>query len=202
VLPLRGKILNVVSAGADKVRANQEISDIALALGCGTRGAFDLDKLRYQRIVIMTDADVDGAHIAALLITFFYREMPGLIEGGRLYLAQPPLYRITQGANSWYARDDLHKEEILAKEVAAKGKVELSRFKGLGEMPSRQLKATTMDPAKRVLLRVVVSKPDDPDPMREQQAAADMVERLMGKKPEMRFSFIQENARFVAELDV
>ena len=202
VLPLRGKILNVVSAGADKVRANQEISDIALALGCGTRGAFDLDKLRYQRIIIMTDADVDGAHIAALLITFFYREMPGLIEGGRLYLAQPPLYRITQGANSWYARDDLHKEEILAKEVAAKGKVELSRFKGLGEMPSRQLKATTMDPAKRVLLRVVVSKPDDPDPMREQQAAAAMVERLMGKKPEMRFSFIQENARFVAELDV
>jgi topoisomerase-4 subunit B len=202
VLPLRGKILNVVSAGAEKVRANQEIADIALALGCGTRGAIDLDKLRYQRVIIMTDADVDGAHIAALLITFFYREMPGLIEDGRLFLAQPPLYRVTQGANSWYARDDLHKEEILAEEVSAKGKIELNRFKGLGEMPPRQLKETTMDPGKRILLRVVVSIPDDPDPASEQQAAAEMVERLMGKKPETRFSFIQENARFVAELDV
>jgi topoisomerase-4 subunit B len=202
VLPLRGKILNVVSAGADKVRANQEIADIALALGCGTRGGFDPDKLRYQRVVIMTDADVDGAHIAALLITFFYREMPGLIESGRLFLAQPPLFRITQGANSWYARDDLHKEEIMAEEVAAKGKIEISRFKGLGEMPPRQLKETTMDPAKRTLLRVVVSTADDPDPLREQQAAADMVERLMGKKPETRFAFIQENARFVDDLDI
>ena len=202
VLPLRGKILNVASAAADKIRGNQEIADISLALGCGTRGAFDVDKLRYERVIIMTDADVDGAHIAALLITFFYREMPGLIENGRLFLAQPPLYRISQGGNVWYARDDLHREEILAEEVTGKGKVETSRFKGLGEMPPRQLKETTMSPASRTLLRVVISTPEDPDPAAEQKSAASMIERLMGKKPESRFAFIQENARFVDELDV
>jgi topoisomerase-4 subunit B len=202
VLPLRGKILNVASAAADKIRGNQEIADISLALGCGTRGAFDVDKLRYERVIIMTDADVDGAHIAALLITFFYREMPGLIENGRLFLAQPPLYRISQGGNVWYARDDLHREEILAEEVSGKGKVETSRFKGLGEMPPRQLKETTMSPASRTLLRVVITTPEDPDPASEQKSAASMIDRLMGKKPESRFAFIQENARFVAELDV
>ena len=204
VLPLRGKILNVASASADKLKANQEISDITQALGCGTRGQFDLDKLRYDRVIIMTDADVDGAHIASLLMTFFYREMPGLIESGRLYLAQPPLYRLSQGGETVYARDDAHKEELLAEHFTGRGKVELSRFKGLGEMPASQLKATTMDPAKRTLLRVAVVEPEDPNPKAEQKKAADLVERLMGRKPEARFKFIQENARFVEsdELDV
>ena len=202
ILPLRGKILNVASASADKIRANQEISDITLALGCGTRGAFDVDKLRYERVIIMTDADVDGAHITSLLITFFYREMLGLIEHGRLFLAQPPLYRINQGSKTWYARDDQHREEIMAKEISGKGRIDTSRFKGLGEMPPRQLKETTMNPDSRVLLRVVISSPDDPDPVQEQKEAADMIESLMGKKPELRFAFIQENARFVADLDV
>ena len=202
VLPLRGKILNVASATNDKIRANQEISDISLALGCGTKGSFDVEKLRYERVIIMTDADVDGAHIAALLITFFYREMPGLIEEGRLFLAQPPLYRINQGSNTWYARDDRHREEILSDEISGKGRIEISRFKGLGEMPPRQLKETTMRPDSRILLRVVISTAEDPHPEDEQKAAAGMIESLMGKKPELRFAFIQDNARFVADLDV
>ena len=202
VLPLRGKILNVASATADKIKANQEISDITLALGCGTRGAFDPEKLRYERVVIMTDADVDGAHIASLLITFFYREMPGLIEAGRLYLAQPPLYRVSQGGKTFYARDDADKERIVAKELTGKGKIEISRFKGLGEMPPRQLKETTMNPAGRTLLRVTLTGPADEDPQVEVKAAADLVEQLMGRKPELRFKFLQENARFVEDIDV
>jgi topoisomerase-4 subunit B len=204
ILPLRGKILNVASASDDKLKANQEIADIVQALGCGTRGQFDLDKLRYERIIIMTDADVDGAHIASLLMTFFYREMPGLIEDGRLHLAQPPLYRLSQGGTTVYARDERHKEELLAEHFTGRGKVEVSRFKGLGEMPSSQLKETTMDPEKRILLRVTVAEHEDPDPRAEQKRSADTVERLMGRKPELRFRFIQENARFVEaeELDV
>ena len=202
VLPLRGKILNVASASADKLKANQEISDITLALGCGSRGNFDLEKLRYERIVIMTDADVDGAHIASLLITFFYREMPGLIESGRLYLAQPPLYRLTQGGDSIYAMDDKEKDELMKSHFKGRGKIEVSRFKGLGEMPARQLKETTMDPGKRTLLRVTIVGEKDKNPAAEEKAAADLIERLMGRKPEMRFAFIQENARFVEELDV
>ena len=204
VLPLRGKILNVASASADKLRANQELTDLVQALGCGTRGQFDPDKLRYERVIIMTDADVDGAHIAALLMTYFYREMPGLIESGRLYLAQPPLYRLSQGGQTLYARDDTHKEELLAEAFQGRGKVEISRFKGLGEMPPAQLKQTTMAPDKRVLLRVMVVEHEDPDPKAAQKRTADMVERLMGRKPESRFTFIRDNARFVEaeELDV
>ncbi len=202
VLPLRGKILNVASASADKLKANQEISDISQALGCGTRGNFDVDKLRYERIVIMTDADVDGAHIASLLITFFYREMPGLIESGRLYLAQPPLYRLTQGSESVYAMDDADKDRLMKSHFKGRGKIDVSRFKGLGEMPARQLKETTMDPAKRTLLRVTIADKKDKSPAAEDKKAADMIERLMGRKPEARFAFIQENARFVADLDV
>ncbi|MGF1611404.1 MAG: DNA topoisomerase IV subunit B [Kiloniellales bacterium] len=204
VLPLRGKILNVASASADKLKGNQEIADIIQALGCGIRGQFDLEKLRYERIIIMTDADVDGAHIASLLMTFFYREMPGLIEAGRLYLAQPPLYRLTQGGESVYARDEAHKEQLLAEHFKGRGKVDISRFKGLGEMPAAQLKATTMDPAQRTLLRVAVVEPEDPNPKAEIKKTADLVERLMGRKPEARFKFIQDNARFVEsdELDV
>ena len=202
VLPLRGKILNVASASADKLKANQEIADISQALGCGTRAAFDVDKLRYERIIIMTDADVDGAHIASLLITFFYREMPGLIESGRLYLAQPPLYRLTQGSESVYAMDDADKDRLTKSHFKGRGKIDVSRFKGLGEMPARQLKDTTMDPAKRTLLRVMVATEGDKSPAAEEKKAADIIERLMGRKPEARFAFIQENARFVEELDI
>ncbi len=204
ILPLRGKILNVASASVDKMRGNQEINDILLALGCGRGKDFDLDKLRYERIIIMCDADVDGAHIASLLMTFFYREMPELIESGRLYLAQPPLYRLSQGGKSAYARDEVHKEELMAEVFNARSKVDVSRFKGLGEMPPRQLKETTMNPANRTLLRVTVIGHDSPDPNTERTEAAGLVERLMGRKPELRFAFIQERARFLGEdaLDV
>ncbi|MFD2207260.1 DNA topoisomerase IV subunit B [Kiloniella antarctica] len=202
ILPLRGKILNVASATPDKIKANQEIADISLALGCGTKGQFDKEKLRYERIIIMTDADVDGAHIASLLMTFFYQEMPGLIESGHLYLAQPPLYRLTQGSKTVYAMDDDHRIELEKKELTGRAKIEVSRFKGLGEMPPRQLKETTMDPAKRTLLRVNIHNNDDLDPAESQRDAADRVNCLMGKKPELRFNFIQENAQFVSDIDI
>ena len=195
VLPLRGKILNVASASVDKLRANQELADLVLALGCGMGAGFDLTKLRYERVIIMTDADVDGAHIATLLMTFFYREMPELIAHGHLYLAQPPLYRLARGDSVLYARDDDHRDELMASVFKGAGKVEISRFKGLGEMPPAQLRETTMDPDKRVLLQVRIS--DDAT-----RRTARQVEDLMGRKPEKRFAFIQKNARFVTELDV
>jgi len=198
VLPLRGKILNVASASLEKLKANQEISDILLALGAGTRDGFDPGRLRYERVIIMTDADVDGAHIASLLITFFFREMPGLIEAGRLFLAQPPLYRLSQGGKTLFARDDAHKEELLRTAFEKRGKVEVSRFKGLGEMPSAQLKTTTMDPAARTLLRVVIGDSGEPElAMEGRREAAGLIERLMGRRPELRFAFIQERARTV-----
>ncbi len=218
ILPLRGKILNVVSATADKIRANQEIQDLIQAIGCGIGKDFDLNKLRYERIIIMTDADVDGAHIASLLITFFYSHMRPLIEEGHLFLAQPPLYRLVSGKISAYARDDAHKDELLASEFKGKSKVDISRFKGLGEMPAKQLKETTMDPNSRILLRVTL--PDvmaslglsnDLDPELNEPSAstkpakdetADLVDRLMGKNAEARFNFIQENAEFVDNIDV
>jgi len=194
ILPLRGKILNVASATADKLRANVELSDLALALGVQPGARFNIEDLRYERIVIMTDADVDGAHIAALLITFFYRSMPETIRQGRLFMALPPLYRISAGPLSEYARDDAHRDELLATVFKGK-KVEIGRFKGLGEMMASQLKETTMDPKKRTLARV--SLPDSEDEIE------DLVERLMGRKAEARYQFIQENARFVVdELDV
>jgi topoisomerase IV subunit B len=199
VLPLRGKILNVASASADKLNANQEIADLIQALGCGRRSDYDGNKLRYDRVIIMTDADVDGAHIASLLMTFFYREMPGLVQDGRLYLAMPPLYRLTQGSTTVYARDDAHKEELIKKELKGKAKIEISRFKGLGEMPPAQLKVTTMSPESRTLLQVKLPDPDEKDHVRD---TARLVEGLMGKKPEKRFQYIQENAQFVRDLDV
>jgi topoisomerase IV subunit B len=201
ILPLRGKILNVASATADKMKANQEINDLILALGCGAGRDFSTDKLRYEKVIIMTDADVDGAHIASLLMTFFYREMPGLIQEGHLFLAQPPLYRVSGGGTSIYARDDAHKDEIIAKKFKNK-KVELSRFKGLGEMMPVQLRETTMDPAKRSLLRVVVPNAADPEERSECERTKGLVESLMGRKPELRFQFIQENAKFVRDIDV
>ncbi len=202
ILPLRGKILNVASASDEKLRANQEIQDIIEALGCGIRDKFDLAKLRYEKIIIMTDADVDGAHIASLLMTFFYREMPKLIEGGHLFLAMPPLYRLTQRNNSVYAKDDADKERILTTVFDARGKVEVSRFKGLGEMPPAQLKETTMDPSKRVLLRVEIPDAMNPEQRSDAKATAKLVEQLMGRKPEERFKFIQERAQFAGDLDI
>jgi topoisomerase-4 subunit B len=195
VLPLRGKILNVASASADKLRQNQELKDLIEALGCGVGDRFDLAKLRYGRVIIMTDADVDGAHIASLLMTFFYRELPELVRHGHVYLAQPPLYRLTQGAKSVYAMDDADREAKTRREFKANAKVEVSRFKGLGEMPPSQLKETTMDPAKRTLLKVVAAPG-------ERAATAELVESLMGRRPELRFQFIQERARTVEEVDV
>ncbi|MER8972170.1 MULTISPECIES: DNA topoisomerase IV subunit B [unclassified Mesorhizobium] len=193
VLPLRGKILNVASAGNDKLAANQQISDLIQALGCGTRSRYRDEDLRYDRVIIMTDADVDGAHIASLLITFFYQEMPSLVRGGHLYLAVPPLYSIRQGGKVAYARDDAHKDELLRTEFTGRGKVEIGRFKGLGEMMAAQLKETTMDPKKRTLLRV--------DVIDAEAATKDAVDALMGTKPEARFRFIQERAEF-AETEV
>ncbi|AZO12565.1 MULTISPECIES: DNA topoisomerase IV subunit B [unclassified Mesorhizobium] len=193
VLPLRGKILNVASAGNDKLAANQQISDLIQALGCGTRSKYRDEDLRYDRVIIMTDADVDGAHIASLLITFFFQEMPNLVRGGHLYMAVPPLYSIRQGGKVAYARDDAHKDELLRSEFTGRGKVEIGRFKGLGEMMASQLKETTMDPRKRTLLRVDVIDAED--------ATKDAVDALMGTKPEARFRFIQERAEF-AETDV
>jgi topoisomerase-4 subunit B len=202
VLPLRGKILNVASASAEKLRENQEVADLILALGCGTGAHYNDEKLRYERVIIMTDADVDGAHIASLLMTFFYKEMPKLIENGHLFLAQPPLYRLVRGANSVYARDDKHREELMATTFKGSGKVEISRFKGLGEMLPNQLRETTMDVAKRSLLRVSIPQAKDESERREAMRTAKLVEDLMGRKPEKRFAFIQENAQFARDLDV
>lgn len=197
VLPLRGKILNVASAGKDKLTANTQLSDLVQAIGCGQLLHYREEDLRYQRIIIMTDADVDGAHIASLLITFFYRQMPKLIDEGHLFLAVPPLYKLTHGTKSVYARDDKHKEELIKSAFNANAKVEVNRFKGLGEMMPAQLKETTMDPVKRTLLKVVLL-PDDRD------TTADSVERLMGTKAEARFAFISDKAEFASDelLDV
>ncbi|MBT5521287.1 MAG: DNA topoisomerase IV subunit B [Rhodospirillales bacterium] len=202
VLPLRGKILNVASATREKMNANQELKDLMEALGCGIGSNFDVEKLRYEKVIIMTDADVDGAHIAALLITFFYKEMPQLIETGHLFIASPPLYRLTQGSRSLYARDDEHKDELLEKEFSGRGKVEISRFKGLGEMPPHQLKETTMDPANRILIRVTVPMGNEREDVKDYRDTQKLVETLMGKKPELRYAYIQENARFVEQVDV
>jgi topoisomerase-4 subunit B len=194
ILPLRGKILNAISASLDKVGANKELSDLMLALGVQGGARFKEDDLRYERVIIMTDADVDGDHIASLLIAFFYRTMPGIVRSGRLYLALPPLYRISHGGKSAYARDDAHKDQLLATEFKGK-KPEIGRFKGLGEMMPAQLKDTTMNPATRTLVRVTLP--------RAEEAVEGLVETLMGRKPELRFRFIQENAPFAAaDLDV
>jgi topoisomerase-4 subunit B len=195
VLPLRGKILNVASASTEKLRQNQELKDLIEALGCGAGDRFDLARLRYGRVIIMTDADVDGAHIASLLMTFFYRELPELIKHGHVYLAQPPLYRLTQGAKSIYAMTDADRDKKLKSAFKAGAKVEISRFKGLGEMPPAALKETTMDPARRTLLKVMALQED-------RASTATMVESLMGRRPELRFAFIQAHANDVADLDV
>ncbi|MDU8912418.1 DNA topoisomerase IV subunit B [Aestuariicoccus sp. MJ-SS9] len=195
LLPLKGKILNVLGAASSKLGSNAEISDLCEALGVGMGTKFNVDDLRYDKIIIMTDADVDGAHIASLLMTFFFTQMRPLIDQGHLYLACPPLYRLTQGARRLYVADDAEKEAMLAKGLGGKGKIDVQRFKGLGEMDAKDLKETTMDPKTRKLIRVTIDE-DEPG------ETGDLVERLMGKKPELRFQYIQENARFVEELDV
>lgn len=195
LLPLRGKILNVLGAASSKLGSNQEISDLTQALGVGLGSKFNIDDLRYDRIIIMTDADVDGAHIAALLMTFFFTQMRPMIDTGHLYLACPPLFRLTQGAKRVYCLDEEEKAMWLEKGLGGKGKIDVSRFKGLGEMDAKDLKETTMDPASRKLIRVTIDE-DEPG------ETGDLVERLMGKKPELRFQYISENARFVEELDV
>jgi len=199
ILPLRGKILNVASATADKIRANNEISDMLQALGCGTGKHYREDDLRYDKIIIMTDADVDGAHIAALLMTFFYQELPWLIRQGHLYIAQPPLYRVTHKGKTYYPADDVEKDKLV-KELEGKGKLEIGRFKGLGEMTAAQLKETTMLPENRRLLRVEIAENDE-------DATENRVNELMGKKPELRFKFITEQTsihgdKLKAALDV
>ncbi len=200
VLPLRGKILNVASASRDKLAQNQLLADLTQALGCGTAKHYNDAELRYDRVIIMTDADVDGAHIASLLITFFYRQMPELIRNGHLFLAVPPLYRLSQGGKTAYARNDAHLAELKASVFSGRGKLEVSRFKGLGEMMPAQLKETTMDPKKRTLLRVEIAGRGGDlnglDLEADEAAAADSVEQLMGNKPEARFRFIQERAAF------
>ena len=195
LLPLRGKILNVLGAASNKLTSNQEISDLTQALGVGLGSKFNIEDLRYDKIIIMTDADVDGAHIAALLMTFFFTQMRPMIDHGHLYLACPPLYRLTQGARRLYVSDDVEKDMWLQKGLGGKGKIDVQRFKGLGEMDAKDLKETTMDPTTRKLIRVTIDE-DEPG------ETGDLVERLMGKKPELRFQYIQENARFVEELDV
>ncbi len=195
LLPLRGKILNVLGAASSKLGSNQEINDLCQALGTGMGTKFNLDDLRYDKIIIMTDADVDGAHIASLLMTFFYAKMRPLIDHGHLYLACPPLFRLTQGARRVYCIDEAEKDALLARGLGGKGRIDVSRFKGLGEMDAKDLKETTMDPNSRKLIRVTIDE-DEPG------ETGDLVERLMGKKPELRFQYIQENARFVEEVDV
>jgi topoisomerase-4 subunit B len=195
ILPLRGKILNVANASSAKLAQNQLLSDLIQALGVGTGSKYRDEDLRYERVIVMTDADVDGAHIASLLITFFFQEMPELIENGHLFLAVPPLYKITQGAKSFYARDEKHRDQLIAAEFKANQKLEINRFKGLGEMNAQQLKETTMDPRKRILLRVEVADSD-------KAAVTDAVNALMGSKPEARFRFIQDRAAFAKDLDI
>ncbi|WP_411839340.1 DNA topoisomerase IV subunit B [Paracoccus sp. ME4] len=195
LLPLRGKILNVLGAASSKMGANQEINDLCQALGVGMGSKFNVDDLRYDKVIIMTDADVDGAHIASLLMTFFFTQMRPMIDRGHLYLACPPLYRLTQGAQRLYVADDAEKERMMQKGLGGRGKIDVQRFKGLGEMDAKDLKDTTMNPRTRKLIRVSID--DD-----EGGETGDLVERLMGKKPELRFEYIQENARFVEELDV
>ncbi|HBZ44952.1 MAG TPA: DNA topoisomerase IV subunit B [Maritimibacter sp.] len=195
LLPLKGKILNVLGAASNKLGSNAEISDLCQALGVGMGTKFNIDDLRYDKIIIMTDADVDGAHIASLLMTFFFTQMRPMIDQGHLYLACPLLYRLTQGAKRVYVADDLEKDALMEKGLGGKGKIDVQRFKGLGEMDAKDLKETTMDVTTRKLIRVTIDE-DEPG------ETGDLVERLMGKKPELRFQYIQENARFVEELDV
>ncbi len=189
ILPLRGKILNVISAGREKINANQEIIDLVQAIGCKRGEKFNSKDIRYEKIIIMTDADVDGAHISTLLMAFFYKEFPKLIDEGHLYLSVPPLYRITKGSKILYAVNDKHKDEIIKKEFKG-GEVNINRFKGLGEMMPAQLKETTMSPENRTLLKVQIATKD-------KKKTHKSIDSLMGKKPELRYKFITDKSKNV-----
>lgn len=202
ILPLKGKILNVASASLDKILQNQEIKDMIEALGCATKDNYREESLRYEKIIIMTDADVDGAHIASLLMTFFYQQMPKLIENGHLYIATPPLYKVANGTKTFYAQDDEDKDRIVAKEFKGNAKATISRFKGLGEMSAVQLRDTTMDKKKRTLLKVMLPNTNTEEGREDAFETRRMVERLMGKNPELRFNFIIERAKFISEDDL
>ena len=202
ILPLRGKILNVTSASVEKITQNQEIKDMIEALGCGVKEAYKEEDLRYEKIIIMTDADVDGAHITSLLMTFFYQHMPKLIENGHLFIATPPLYKIVIGGKNYYALDDEEKDRLLKKIVKGNAKPDISRFKGLGEMSAQQLKETTMDKNNRMLLKVTLPNTNTEEGREEAFATRRQVERLMGKNPELRFQFIVEHAKFAQDLDI
>jgi topoisomerase-4 subunit B len=195
ILPLRGKILNVASATSTKLSQNQLLSDLIQALGTGTGTKYREEELRYDRVIIMTDADVDGAHIATLLMTFFFQEMRPLIENGHLYLAVAPFYKLTHGSKTVYAIDDRHREKLMKDEFPANAKVTIGRFKGLGEMNPSELKSTTMDPRVRTLLKVEIADAD-------RESVADTVNTLMGTKPELRFRFIQDRAAFATNIEV
>ncbi len=201
ILPIRGKILNVASATIEKMNANQEVSNLIEALGCGIRDKYKEESLRYEKVVIMTDADVDGSHIATLLMTFFYQEMRELIKAGHLYLAMPPLYKLTAGGKSVYAVDDIHKDNLIKKEFKGKN-VDVSRFKGLGEMMPAQLKETTMNPKTRTLIKVMLPDENEEEGKEKAEYTAKIVEQLMGKKPELRFKYIQTHAKFADNLDI
>ena len=195
ILPLRGKILNVANSNQTKIRENQQIADLVLALGCGLREAYQEKDLRYEKIIIMTDADVDGAHIASLLITFFHEEIPSIIYEGKLFIAVPPLYKLTQKGKTYYARDDEHREAVIEKNFNRSNKIEINRFKGLGEMMPAQLKETTMLPGNRTLLRVII-------PNNEKETTQKTITDLMGNKPELRFEFIREKANLYKEFNL
>lgn len=193
VLPLRGKILNVTTASLEKLKQNQEITDLTIALGCGTHKNCALEKLRYHKVIIMTDADVDGAHIASLLLAFFFQEMYKVLEGGFVYLACPPLYRLSTASQTIYARDDEEKEHLLKTQFRKGQRVEISRFKGLGEMPVTQLRTTTMAPESRQLIRITVD---------DFETCEEFLQRIMGRNPESRFHFIQEKAAIFDDVDI
>src|SRR5690606_38456614 len=193
ILPLRGKVLNAESASLAKVLENKELADLVTALGSGIGKNFDLSRLRYGRIIILADADSDGHHIATLLLTFIYRHMPELISAGKVYLAQPPLYRIDIGKDSYWALDEAHKEDLLKRHGSGRGKPDITRFKGLGEMMPKVLWETTLNPRTRRLLRVEVA---------DQIMTDRVINELMGKDPSARFRFIMERAEEAQELDV
>ena len=196
ILPLRGKILNVYNVGLSKIADNNEIQNLIQSLGCGIGKNFEISKLRYEKVILMTDADVDGSHIATLLITFFYKYMKSLIDENRLYLAMPPLFKIYNKNKSFYAFDENEKDKIIEKEFKSDN-YNITRFKGLGEMPADQLKETTMDQKKRNLTLINSEKAK-----KDLKNTEDLFETLMGKQAELRFKFIQNNANFIKNLDI
>ena len=195
-MPLRGKILNVYNVSLSKIADNNEIQNLIQSIGCGIGKNLQLAKLRYDKIILMTDADVDGSHIATLLITFFYKYMKRLIDENKLFLAMPPLFKINDKNKSFYAFDEKEKDKIIKKEFKTNN-FNITRFKGLGEMPANQLKETTMDQTKRNLISINTEQAK-----KNLKTTDKLFETLMGKQAELRFKFIQNNANFIKNLDI